>query len=161
MIHYAVHNVEEASLRACLLAFVSQMARNPLGANLPVAETFMNDVPNGASGKIEPSFQLSNTHTSACSVASVSWTGSAKVEGRKPPCSTMIWSIYLPFLRRCIQNNFSRKYKICRNSPDDNINISRMYELLLTYQMIKLIFHLCINFFTYRMIILILQYFYT
>jgi hypothetical protein len=34
-----------------------------MGAKFPVAETFMNNVPNGASRNIKPYFQLSNTHT--------------------------------------------------------------------------------------------------
>jgi hypothetical protein len=54
MLHHAPRNVEEASLHDCLFVFVGQMTRNPSGANLPVAETFMNNVPNGASGKIKP-----------------------------------------------------------------------------------------------------------
>jgi hypothetical protein len=51
---------------AYLFVFVSQLMGNPPAANFPVAETFMNNVQNGASRKIKPYFQLSITHTSVC-----------------------------------------------------------------------------------------------
>jgi hypothetical protein len=54
ILHHALRNVEEASLHACLLVFVGHMTGNPPGANLPLAETFMNNAPDGASGKIKP-----------------------------------------------------------------------------------------------------------
>jgi len=36
------------------LVFISQTTRNPPEAKSPVAEMFMNNVPNGASRKIKP-----------------------------------------------------------------------------------------------------------
>lgn len=72
--------------------FVSQMTRNSSGANVSVAETFMNNVPNGASRKIKPYFQLSNTHISLCLHF---WTGSADMEGQPLLCSsfTFTWPL--------------------------------------------------------------------
>jgi hypothetical protein len=68
MLHHAPRNAEEASgMTPCLsFVFVSQLTGNPPGANFPLAEMFMNNVPNGVSREIKPYFQFSNTHTSVC-----------------------------------------------------------------------------------------------
>jgi hypothetical protein len=73
---------------ACVFVFVSQLK----GANFPVAETFMNNVSNGAFGKIKHSFQFSNIYTSACTSASISWTRSADVDGRPLLCSSLTFT---------------------------------------------------------------------
>jgi hypothetical protein len=75
MLHHAPRNAEEASgMTSCVsFVFVSQLTGNPPEENFPAAETFMNNVPNGALRKIKPYSKLSNTQTSvACTAASIS-----------------------------------------------------------------------------------------
>jgi hypothetical protein len=104
MLHHAPRNAEAASgMTPCVSFCVRQSVYgDPPGANFPVAETFMNNVPNGSN-------LISNwailARLSACTVASISWTRSADVDGRPLLCSSITFTRlllnYLHHLRTC------------------------------------------------------------
>jgi hypothetical protein len=90
----------------CFLFFfvlVSQLTENPPEANFPVAETFMNNVPNGASRKIKPYLQYSHVCLHCCINI---LNKIADVDGRALLCSSITFT-------RPLSNSLHRLHTCC------------------------------------------------